>query len=265
MPITTAGPSYPDPVCRSRREVDNATCQPTAPAIATVRLVACRAFAEHHQCRVGIDQRSDGQARWHTAARRPVSHIRRTEPSFAQSDGDSLDLVDDTAAHVMAASESARHSLIGQTRREPAPRGRAQHIVDGIQIYGLASAPGFVLANLVLQPAAGSLSACAADAFIGRAGGADGQASTEGGRPHPARYAGHSLRAGLATNAAAAGASERVIMSQTRHRSAHDCQTIHSRGESIPGECGGLSWVMSSFVPCASRCPEEQPHLDRWT
>src|SRR6266851_149795 len=37
----------------------------------------------------------------------------------------------------------------------------------------------------------------------------------------PARYAGHSLRAGLATSAAAAGASERVIMSQTGHRSAY--------------------------------------------
>src|SRR5450631_1096372 len=36
----------------------------------------------------------------------------------------------------------------------------------------------------------------------------------------PARYAGHSLRAGLATSAAAAGASERVIKSQTGHRSA---------------------------------------------
>jgi integrase len=36
----------------------------------------------------------------------------------------------------------------------------------------------------------------------------------------PARYAGHSLRAGLATSAAMAGASERVIMSQTGHRSA---------------------------------------------
>jgi integrase len=36
----------------------------------------------------------------------------------------------------------------------------------------------------------------------------------------PARYAGHSLRTGLATSAAAAGASERVIMSQTGHRSA---------------------------------------------
>ncbi len=36
----------------------------------------------------------------------------------------------------------------------------------------------------------------------------------------PARYPGHSLRAGLATSAAGAGASERVIMSQTGHRSA---------------------------------------------
>jgi hypothetical protein len=150
-----------------------------------------------------------------TAGRRPVSHIPHTEPSFAQLDGDSLDLVDETAAHVMAESESARNSLIGQTRRKHAPRGRAQYIVGGIHIDGLASAPGFVLANLVLQPAVGSLSACAADAFIGRAGGADGQVPSEGGRP--------------------------------------------------PSSSIRLSWVMSSFVPCACRCPEEQPHLDRWT
>jgi len=35
----------------------------------------------------------------------------------------------------------------------------------------------------------------------------------------PERYAGHSLRAGLATSAAAGGASERAIMNQTGHRS----------------------------------------------
>ena len=35
----------------------------------------------------------------------------------------------------------------------------------------------------------------------------------------PARDAGHSLRAGLATAAAQAGASERVIMAQTGHKS----------------------------------------------
>jgi integrase len=34
-----------------------------------------------------------------------------------------------------------------------------------------------------------------------------------------ARYAGHSLRAGLATWAAIAGVEERAIMAQTRHRS----------------------------------------------
>lgn len=36
----------------------------------------------------------------------------------------------------------------------------------------------------------------------------------------PAQFAGHSLRAGLATSAAAAGKSERAIMRQTGHRSA---------------------------------------------
>jgi integrase len=35
----------------------------------------------------------------------------------------------------------------------------------------------------------------------------------------PSQYAGHSLRAGFATEAAAAGASERSIMAQTGHRS----------------------------------------------
>lgn len=35
----------------------------------------------------------------------------------------------------------------------------------------------------------------------------------------PAKYAGHSLRAGLATSAAAAGVSERAIMNQTGHKS----------------------------------------------
>jgi integrase len=37
--------------------------------------------------------------------------------------------------------------------------------------------------------------------------------------PHPERYSGHSLRAGLATSAAAAGAAEADIARQTGHRS----------------------------------------------
>ena len=41
----------------------------------------------------------------------------------------------------------------------------------------------------------------------------------EGAGLDPAKYAGHSLRAGHATSAAIAGASERSIMNQIGHRS----------------------------------------------
>jgi site-specific recombinase XerD len=46
-----------------------------------------------------------------------------------------------------------------------------------------------------------------------------------------ARYAGHSLRAGLATSAAAAGASERAIMAQTGHRSVNMVRRYIRSGE----------------------------------
>jgi integrase len=52
----------------------------------------------------------------------------------------------------------------------------------------------------------------------------------------PSRYAGHSLRAGLATSAAAAGASERVIMSQTGHRSADMVRRYIREGNLFRGE-----------------------------
>ena len=45
------------------------------------------------------------------------------------------------------------------------------------------------------------------------------KATAEAAGLDPAKYAGHSLRAGLATSAAAAGASERSIMAQTGHKS----------------------------------------------
>jgi site-specific recombinase XerD len=45
------------------------------------------------------------------------------------------------------------------------------------------------------------------------------QRAAQGAGLDPARYAGHSLRAGLATSAAAAGVSERSIMNQTGHKS----------------------------------------------
>jgi hypothetical protein len=50
----------------------------------------------------------------------------------------------------------------------------------------------------------------------------------------PAKYAGHSLRAGHATAAAIAGASERSVMNQTGHRSFRWCG-----GTSGMGACSG--------------------------
>jgi integrase len=56
----------------------------------------------------------------------------------------------------------------------------------------------------------------------------------------PARYAGHSLRAGLATSAAAAGASERVIMSQTGHRSADTVRRYIREGSLFQSNPAGM-------------------------
>jgi integrase len=56
----------------------------------------------------------------------------------------------------------------------------------------------------------------------------------------PARYAGHSLRAGLATSAAAAGASERLIMAQTGHRSADMVRRNIREGSLFTANAAGL-------------------------
>src|ERR671937_304071 len=63
----------------------------------------------------------------------------------------------------------------------------------------------------------------------------------------PARYAGHSLRAGLATSAAAAGASERVIMSQTGHRSADMVRRYIREGSLFRGEWTNL-WQSGALL-----------------
>jgi integrase len=58
----------------------------------------------------------------------------------------------------------------------------------------------------------------------------------------PAKYAGHSLRAGHATSAAASGASERSIMNQTGHRSVQMVRRYIREGslfrENSAGELG---------------------------
>jgi integrase len=66
-------------------------------------------------------------------------------------------------------------------------------------------------------------------------------------RLDPARYAGHSLRAGLATSAAAAGASRRVIMSQTGHRSADMVRRYIREGSLFRGEWADL-WRRGAFL-----------------
>jgi site-specific recombinase XerD len=55
----------------------------------------------------------------------------------------------------------------------------------------------------------------------------------------PARYAGHSLRSGLATSAARAGASERSIMNQTGHRSVQILRRYIREGELFRDNAAG--------------------------
>ena len=55
----------------------------------------------------------------------------------------------------------------------------------------------------------------------------------------PADYAGHSLRSGMATAAARAGASERSIMNQTRHRSVAMVRRYIQRGQMFADNAAG--------------------------
>jgi integrase len=56
----------------------------------------------------------------------------------------------------------------------------------------------------------------------------------------PDLYAGHSLRAGLATAAAAAGASERSIMEQTGHKSVQTVRRYIRRGTQFRDNAAGM-------------------------
>jgi site-specific recombinase XerD len=56
----------------------------------------------------------------------------------------------------------------------------------------------------------------------------------------PTEYAGHSLRAGLATSAAIAGVEERAIMAQTRHKSVAVARRYIRDGSLFRGNAAGL-------------------------
>jgi len=79
------------------------------------------------------------------------------------------------------------------------------------QTAGIVDGPLFVTIDSAGRPGSSRASDRAVARAVQRAAAAAGL--------DPARYAGHSLRAGLATSAAAAGASERAIMNQIGHKS----------------------------------------------
>jgi integrase len=80
-----------------------------------------------------------------------------------------------------------------------------------LEASGITAGPLFRPVNRHARMGSRALSADAIALVVKRYAGAAGFDGT--------RYAGHSLRAGLATSAAAAGVSERAIMNQTGHRS----------------------------------------------
>jgi site-specific recombinase XerD len=84
-------------------------------------------------------------------------------------------------------------------------------VQEWLDATGFREGPLFRSVNRHEQVQPGRLSDKAVALVVKRAAAAAGR--------DPARYAGHSLRAGLATAAAMAGASERSIMAQTGHRS----------------------------------------------
>jgi integrase len=62
----------------------------------------------------------------------------------------------------------------------------------------------------------------------------------------PTKYSGHSLRAGLATSAAAAGVSARAIKKQTGHKSDAMLARYIGDGQLFQGECCRSSFIMQS-------------------
>ena len=81
-----------------------------------------------------------------------------------------------------------------------------------LEVSGITSGPVFRPINRHGQMQEGRLSDKAVALVVKRT-------AQKAGLNNIEQYAGHSLRAGLATSAAAAGASERAIMAQTGHRS----------------------------------------------
>lgn len=138
--------------------------------------------------------------------------FRRSE--LVAIDVDDLDV---SRAGVVIRQRRSKTDQEGQGRRIGIPNGsRADTCpVRALQAWltasGISSGPVFRRVNRHGQVLPGRLSGEAVAIVVKR------RAEVVG--LDPERLAGHSLRAGLATSAAAAGASERSIMAQTGHRS----------------------------------------------
>jgi site-specific recombinase XerD len=138
--------------------------------------------------------------------------FRRSE--LVAIDVDDLDV---SRAGVVIRQQRSKTDQEGQGRRIGIPNGsRADTCpVRALQAWlaasGITSGPVFRRVNRHGQVLAQRLSGEGVAIVVKRRAAAAGL--------DPERLAGHSLRAGLATSAAAAGASERSIMAQTGHRS----------------------------------------------
>lgn len=139
--------------------------------------------------------------------------------AFRRSELVGLDLADveDTTEGLIVTLRRSKTDQEGQGRRIGIPYGSTpttcpvRALRAWIAAGTIAGGPLFRPINRHGQVAAARLSAQTVALVVKRAAAAAGL--------DPAKYSGHSLRAGLATAAAAAGVSERAIMDQTGHRS----------------------------------------------
>ncbi len=139
--------------------------------------------------------------------------------AFRRSELAGLDIADVTTTRdgLVVDLRRSKTDQEGEGRRIGIPYGSrpgtcpVRAVQDWLAAAKIASGPLFRGVNRHGQVGKTRLSDRAVALIVKRAAAAAGL--------DPARYAGHSLRAGLATSAAAAGVSERAIMAQTGHKS----------------------------------------------
>ena len=107
---------------------------------------------------------------------------------------------------------------------------------DWLEKSGITEGPLFRPINRQGKMAAIRLSAAAVGEIVKRYAAAVGLDATE--------FAGHSLRSGLATSAAVAGASERSIMAQTGHRSVNMVRRYIRDGSLFRENAAADGWVI---------------------